>query len=92
MQEWCRQNGAEVLAVQPPGRGARRGEPFATSARQLATGVLGVVGSRLAGPTPYVVVSHSMGSWVAFEMLRTARAEGEARQGTRPQQAGIWLI
>lgn len=53
-QEWCRAHGAEVLAVQPPGRAMRGREPPITSATDLAAAVFPVVASRLA-VVPYVV-------------------------------------
>lgn len=76
--EWCRANGGEVLAVQMPGRMTRRSEPQLRTAREVAAGVLDVLGDKIgqAGGLPYVIVSHSVGGWVAFEMLRLAREKG----------------
>ena len=54
LQEWCRANGAECLAVQPPGRAVRSAEPCITSARQLSAQLLPVIASRLQS-APYVV-------------------------------------
>ena len=73
--EWCRANGAECLAVQYPGRSLRSKEPFASSAAALAAQLVPVVASRLQD-TPYVVVAHSLGTWVAYEFLAAARAQG----------------
>ncbi len=53
-QEWCRANGAECLAVQPPGRNMRGREPHYTTCASLAAALLPVVASRLLG-VPYVV-------------------------------------
>jgi hypothetical protein len=54
LQDWCRANGAECLAVQPPGRAMRSAEPCITSARQLAAQLLPVIAPRLQS-APYVV-------------------------------------
>lgn len=54
MQEWCRDNQAECLAVQLPGRGMRGKEPFLPSLQEAARQLLPVVASRLQD-TPYVV-------------------------------------
>ena len=74
-QEWCRANGAEVHAVQPPGRNLRGREPPLTTAAGLAAALLPVVASRLA-EAPYVIVAHSVGTWVAYELLRLVQAQG----------------
>ncbi len=76
MQEWCRANKAEVLAVEPPGRAMRAKESRYSNLQQLAAALLPVVASRLADGTPYVVVAHSLGTWAAFELLQLARQAG----------------
>jgi surfactin synthase thioesterase subunit len=53
-QEWCRANGAECLAVQPPGRAMRNKEEMVNSAAELAAQLLPIVASRLQ-QTPYIV-------------------------------------
>ncbi|DBA87618.1 TPA: hypothetical protein ACH3X1_004636 [Trebouxia sp. C0004] len=73
--DWCRKNGAECLAVQLPGRGMRSKEPFLTSAQEAAQQLLPIIASRLA-QTPYIVIAHSMGAWVAFEFLCHAHSMG----------------
>lgn len=75
VQDWCRANNAECLAVQPPGRNLRSKHTFADSAASLAKELLPVVASRLAS-TPYVIVGHSLGTWLAFELLSAARDAG----------------
>ncbi|KXZ41714.1 hypothetical protein GPECTOR_309g844 [Gonium pectorale] len=72
--EWCRSVGAELLAVQLPGRATRAREPFITTAQGIAASLLPVVGHALGSGVPYVVLSHSFGCWAAFETLRAARA------------------
>lgn len=54
LQEWCRENQAECLAVQPPGRNLRLKEQPITSCREMAAALMPVVASRLSA-TPYVV-------------------------------------
>lgn len=73
--EWCRQNAAECLAVQLPGRGTRLREPFLGSAAEAAAALLPVVASKLID-VPYVVVGHSVGTWCGYEFLQLARREG----------------
>ncbi|PRW20885.1 Monothiol glutaredoxin- chloroplastic [Chlorella sorokiniana] len=73
--DWCRANVAECLAVQPPGRNTRSREPPFTACRDLAAALLPVVASRLLD-APYVVVAHSVGTWVAYELLRAVQAAG----------------
>ena len=58
LQEWCRGNAAELLAVQPPGRNMRMREQPITTCRHMAAALLSVVASRLT-TTPYVVSGHS---------------------------------
>ncbi|KAA6425939.1 MAG: Oleoyl-(acyl-carrier-) hydrolase [Trebouxia sp. A1-2] len=73
--DWCRKNGADCLAVQLPGRGMRSKEPFLTSMQEAAQQLLPIIATRLV-QTPYVVIAHSMGAWVAFEFLCHARSMG----------------
>ncbi|PNH10334.1 Linear gramicidin dehydrogenase LgrE [Tetrabaena socialis] len=74
--EWCRATGVELLAVQLPGRGARSKEPFITTAQGIAQELLPVVAASLASGVPYVMLSHSFGCWVGFELLRAAERAG----------------
>lgn len=73
--EWCRANHAECLAVQPPGRAMRLHEPCAASCQDLAAALLPVVASKLYD-TPYVIVAHSVGTWVAYEFMRLCAVRG----------------
>lgn len=75
-QEWCRANGAECLAVQPPGRNMRGKEPPLTRCSDLAAALLPVVASRLLDGCHYVVIAHSVGTWNAYEFLRLVQAQG----------------
>ena len=73
--EWCKQNGAEMLAVQLPGRANRRDESYIFEIRKVAEELLQIVASTLAD-VPYVCIGHYMGTWVAFELLLALRAVG----------------
>ena len=98
-------HGAEVLAVQPPGRAMRGKEAPLTTCAELAAALLPVVAFKLLD-APYVVrercmhvcasgarccahetyparslagaqvVAHSVGTWVAYELLRLAQRHG----------------
>jgi medium-chain acyl-[acyl-carrier-protein] hydrolase len=74
-----------MLAVEPPGRAARSKEQQYSSLQQLAAALLPVVASRLADGTPYVVVAHSLGTWMAFELLQLVRQAG------LPLPSAAWL-
>lgn len=76
MQSWCKKHQAELLAVQPPGRGARIKEQPCESAQHMALDLMQVLESRLCDGLPYVILSHSMGCWVAFEMMMLACRTG----------------
>jgi len=74
--EYCRAHGAELLAAQPPGRGARTREAPMTSLQRLAAELLGVVRPLLEDGVPYVLIGHSMGAWAAYELAAAARDAG----------------
>jgi medium-chain acyl-[acyl-carrier-protein] hydrolase len=76
---WAAPAGVEILAVQLPGREARRGEPVLTSCQAVAAALLPVVAPLVAadeGAPPYVVVAHSVGTWNSFELLCLLREKG----------------
>eukprot|EP00887_Chlorella_sp_A99_P001583 scaffold8.g1583.t1 len=73
--EWCRANAAECLAVQLPGRNMRLKDQACTSCQEAAAALLPVIASRLYD-VPYVVVAHSVGTWVAYEFLRRCCTAG----------------
>ncbi|KAF5835551.1 Alpha/Beta hydrolase protein [Dunaliella salina] len=76
IQDFCRKNGVEVLAVQPPGRGMRIHEPFSESAQEMAQTLLPLLAPKLQDGTPYVMISHSMGCWIGYELLLCLRLNG----------------
>lgn len=67
----------EVLAVELPGRGSRLLEPAIDRMDALVEQVLGVVGSTLERPC--VLLGHSFGALLAFEVARTLRALNQPR-------------
>jgi surfactin synthase thioesterase subunit len=71
MLEWCREHGrADLLAAQPPGRGARLREPPPPTLRAYAAQVAPLIARRVALASGWAVVGHSMGSWAAVEVVR----------------------
>ena len=72
--------GAELLAVQLPGREGRKGEPAPVDAQAAARGAAGALAPLLAaGEPPYAIFAHSMGCLVAFEFMREVRRRGLER-------------
>ena len=66
--------GIEVVPPDPAGSGARAGVPAARSVREAA-GDFATTVRALAGPMPYVLLGHSMGSLIAYEMAASGAAE-----------------
>jgi surfactin synthase thioesterase subunit len=64
----------ELVAVQPPGRADRIFEPAHTSMHGLIAGLYPAM-QALVGK-PYVLLGHSLGSRVAFELARELRRRG----------------
>ena len=82
---WVAESGARLLAAQLPGRALRRGDPAPASAQAVAGEVLPLIaplimGSREEGerhpPTPYIILGHSLGAWLAFELAAAAASAG----------------
>ncbi|GAA0553123.1 alpha/beta fold hydrolase [Paractinoplanes ferrugineus] len=69
----------DVLAVQYPGRQDRRNEPFTATIQELAEQIVPAV--RQVADRPLTFFGHSMGSTVAFEIVRQLQAEGIAVSG-----------
>jgi pyochelin biosynthetic protein PchC len=66
--------GVDVLAVQYPGRQDRRAEAFAETIQELVELIIPFV--RRVADRPLTFFGHSMGSTVAFEVVRQLQAEG----------------
>lgn len=87
---WLSLNRGRMLSVQLPGRGARRKEPFAESAAAVAREVVSLVAAEILvseeekekgergrfWQIPWFVAGHSMGAWLAFELVSAARDAG----------------
>ena len=58
----------ELLPVELPGRNSRMLEPKGQSMRQLVTALVDALTETLR-ETPFVVFGHSLGAWVAYELV-----------------------
>ena len=84
----CRETGGELLACELPGREKRRAEPRETQLQPYCEQLYPVLAPFLqeadasaaaaAGgdAVPYVIVSHSMGTWFAYEFLKLLAERG----------------
>src|SRR5437899_616841 len=64
----------EVIAIEYPGRGSRRGErPFVRMHALVAALVMSAVST---WTRPFALFGHCMGGLVAFELARRLRAQG----------------
>jgi pyochelin biosynthetic protein PchC len=70
---------ADVLALQYPGRQDRRGEPCVDSIESLTAAILPELRPWL--DRPFVLLGHSMGAVVAFELARALEAEAGPADG-----------
>ncbi|KAG2492226.1 hypothetical protein HYH03_009471 [Edaphochlamys debaryana] len=68
----------EVLALELPGRNSRLREPCAGSLLALAGDIAGVVArvQERRGWPPYAVFGHSMGGWIAYEVVQALMRTG----------------
>jgi surfactin synthase thioesterase subunit len=64
----------ELLALQPPGRGARFGSPLVSTMTVMANLVVDAMRPFL--DKPYAIFGHSIGALTAFEVVRTLRHRG----------------
>lgn len=68
--EWARDNTAEVLAVQYPGRANRKGEEFATTIGDIVKPLHSILCEYCNDGVPFVICAHSVGTWIAYELLQ----------------------
>ena len=68
----CKSKQGELLACELPGREARRTEPRFTNLPTAAEALFKVIAPLLLEDTetPYVLIGHSVGSWLLFELLK----------------------
>jgi len=78
LMDWAKSQDVEVLSCQLPGREKRRTEPFVKSAQEAANDIFKVLNDRniLNERVPYIFLAHSMGSFIAYEILVKIREVG----------------
>lgn len=64
----------ELLPIQLPGRESRRGEPFAEDLLEIADTL--AVELRPLLDRPFAIFGHSLGGFIAFELVRALRRRG----------------
>lgn len=69
--------GVEVMPVEMPGRNSRMGEPKPVSMQELITNLSCDLRGAGAFDLPYVLVGHSLGAWVAFELCASQLRDGK---------------
>ena len=69
--------GVEILPVELPGRNSRMLEPKPTSMAELITGLVEGLLTLGAFSTPYVLLGHSLGAWIAYELLAELIRQGK---------------
>jgi len=75
--DWVTEAGSiEFLSLQYPGRENLLKEPKHSAFDTLCPLLLSVVYDKIADGTPYFIWGHSVGTWVAFELLMLARRIG----------------
>ena len=65
----------DVVPIQLPGREARIGEPPITDLRKLVAEIADAVAPLL--DRPFVLLGHSLGAWLAYELACELRSRGE---------------
>lgn len=70
----------ELMPLELPARGTRMCEelPYAASLRDLARKILDGVGLQVFRAKPFVLLGHSFGAWVVYEMLQELALRGAA--------------
>ena len=83
--EWARSNKAEVISVQYPGRNNRKKEEFATSIQDIVKPLHSALCEYCNDKVPYVIVAHSVGTWIAYELLQLISTTPSSSMGM-PEQ------
>lgn len=68
-------NNIEVIPVELPGRGKRFVEPLSENINEVVNDIFNFIVKHLDG-TPYALFGYSMGSWIAFELIRKIKSHG----------------
>jgi surfactin synthase thioesterase subunit len=74
-RQWPADDRVEVCAVQLPGHETRFSEPCLRSCADIAETLLPVVAPLVQDGVPYVFFGHSVGTWMAYELLVRMQAE-----------------
>jgi len=72
----CQEKGGQLLAVQLPGRDSGKDLPRKRQLPPYVQDLFPVLAPTLQEDIPYVVISHSMGTWFAYEFLKECAAKG----------------
>lgn len=72
----------EMVPVELAGRGKRMGEPFYSSWKEAADDVYSAIRNSLREGEEYAVYGHSMGCWIAFEVLDMIRKNHDSQPVT----------
>lgn len=72
--EWAQTHKAEVLSLQYPGRVNRKKEALATSIQDIVKPLHSILCDHFDDDVPYVIIAHSVGTWIAYELLQLLRA------------------
>lgn len=75
--KWMKSTKAiEMIALDYPGRDKLLKDPFIPNTLDLAEWLLAIIHDKIADGVPYMIWGHSVGTWVAFELLSLARQIG----------------
>ena len=73
--DYCRSHKIQLLAPQYPGRAMRLKEEKITSAKEMASALFDVLAPSLL-KTPWILLAHSVGTWISYEFLLLCKARG----------------
>jgi medium-chain acyl-[acyl-carrier-protein] hydrolase len=73
--EYCREHDVQVLAPQYPGRAMRLKETPITTAKGMAEALFDVLAPSLIS-TPWILLAHSVGTWISYEFLLLCKSRG----------------
>ena len=76
LKNFCDEKGGELLACELPGRQLRMKEPRETSVQPYAEALYPIIAPLFQDGTPYVLIGHSVGTWLMYELLRLLLERG----------------